>query len=105
MKATCTNSDQSPSLDQENSWRNSASTEVGEGLGLRPESWQQATREAQWDQDIRRPWATSLMPPGDSYPHLCRQQQEVEAEALPTSLEKDVRQNCYSVCDIRRLER
>ncbi|KAM5322294.1 LOW QUALITY PROTEIN: FERM and PDZ domain-containing protein 2 [Glossophaga mutica] len=96
-------SEQSPSLDQENSWRESASLEVGEGLGLRPEFWQQATREAQWDQDMRKPWGTSLIHPGNSNPHLCRQQQEVEAEALPASLKKDMRQNCYSVCDIRRL--
>ncbi|XP_057592158.1 FERM and PDZ domain-containing protein 2 [Hippopotamus amphibius kiboko] len=102
-RATCADSEQSPSLDQEDSRRDSASPEAGEGLGLRPESFQQATREAQWDQDIERPWATSLTCPQDSYPHLCRFYQETDASA--TFLEKDMRQNCYSVCDIRRLER
>ncbi|XP_014423205.2 FERM and PDZ domain-containing protein 2 [Camelus ferus] len=104
-RATCTDSEQSPSLDREDSQKDSASPDAGEGLGLRPESFQPATREAQWDQDTERPWDTSLTCPQDSYPHLCRLHREVVASALATSLEKDVRQNCYSVCDIRRLER
>ena len=74
-------------------------------VSLRPESFQQATREAQWDQDTERPWATSLTRPRDSYPHLLRLHQEMDASTLATSLENDMRQNCYSVCDIRRLER
>uniref|UniRef100_A0A452UK56 FERM and PDZ domain containing 2 n=1 Tax=Ursus maritimus TaxID=29073 RepID=A0A452UK56_URSMA len=82
-RAACTDSEQSPSLDQEDSRRDSASPDAGESLGLRPESFQKATGEAQWDQDLERPWATSLMHRQDSPPHL---------------------QNCYSVCDIRRLE-
>ncbi|XP_058907962.1 FERM and PDZ domain-containing protein 2 [Kogia breviceps] len=104
-RATCTDSEQSPSLDQEDSQRDSASADAGEGLGLRPESFQQATREAQWDQDTERPWATSLTRPRDSYPHLFRLHQEMDASTLATSLENNMRQNCYSVCDIRRLER
>ncbi|XP_006917008.1 FERM and PDZ domain-containing protein 2 [Pteropus alecto] len=104
-RATCTDSEQSPSMDQEDSWRDSVSPDAGDGLGLKLESFQQATREAQWDHDIERPWATSLMRPGDSHPHLCRLYQEVDSGASATCLEKDVRQNCYSVCDIRRLER
>ncbi|KAF6317212.1 FERM and PDZ domain containing 2 [Rhinolophus ferrumequinum] len=96
-KATCTDSEQSPSLGQGDSQRYSASPDTGD--------IQQATRERQWDQDIERPWATSLMCPGDSHPHLCRLHQEVDAAASATSLEKDLIQNCYSVCDIRRLER
>uniref|UniRef100_A0A8C9CJI7 FERM and PDZ domain containing 2 n=1 Tax=Phocoena sinus TaxID=42100 RepID=A0A8C9CJI7_PHOSS len=104
-RATGTDSEQSPSLDQEDSQRDSASADAGEGLGLRPESFQQATREAQWDQDTERPWATSLTRPRDSYPHLFRLHQEMDASTLATSLENDMRQNCYSVCDIRRLER
>ncbi|KAB1271279.1 FERM and PDZ domain-containing protein 2 [Camelus dromedarius] len=104
-RATCTDSEQSPSLDREDSQKDSASPDAGVGLGLRPESFQPATREAQWDQDTERPWDTSLTCPQDSYPHLCRLHREVVASALATSLEKDVRQNCYSVCDIRRLER
>ncbi|XP_061052404.1 putative protein FRMPD2-like [Eubalaena glacialis] len=104
-RATCTDSEQSPSLDQEDSQRDSASADAGEGLGLRPESFQQVTREAQWDQDTERPWATSLTRPRDSYPHLLRLHQEMDASTLATSFENDMRQNCYSVCDIRRLER
>ncbi|KAF5921962.1 hypothetical protein HPG69_015412 [Diceros bicornis minor] len=104
-RATCTDTEQSPSLDQEDSRRDSASLDTGEGLGLKPESFQKATREAQWDQDVERPWAISLMCPQDSHPHLCRLHQEMDASTLATSLEKDVRQNCYSVCDIRRLDR
>nr|KAF6456094.1 FERM and PDZ domain containing 2 [Rousettus aegyptiacus] len=104
-RATCTDSERSPSLDQEDRWRDSVSPDAGEGLGLRPESFQQGTREAQWDHDTERPWATSLMRPEDSHPHLCRPHQEVDSGASATCLEKDVRQNCYSVCDIRRLER
>ncbi|EFB17639.1 hypothetical protein PANDA_014393, partial [Ailuropoda melanoleuca] len=104
-RATCTDTKQSPSLDQEDSQRDSASPDAGESLGLRPESFQKATGEAQWDQDLERPWATSLMHRQDSPPHLCRLQQEMDASTWATSLEKDMRQNCYSVCDIRRLER
>uniref|UniRef100_A0A5F5PG15 FERM and PDZ domain containing 2 n=1 Tax=Equus caballus TaxID=9796 RepID=A0A5F5PG15_HORSE len=105
-RAAGSDSEQSPSLDQEDSQRDSASLDTGEGLGLKPESFQKATREAQWDQDVERPLATSLpRRPQDSHPHLCRLHQELDAAALPTSLEKDVRQNCYSVCDIRKLER
>lgn len=63
------------------------------------EIFQQATREARWDQNMKRHWATSLMHPGESHPHLCRLQQEINTAALATSLEKEVRQNCYSVCD------
>ena len=104
-RATCTDLEQSPSLDQEDSRRDSVSPDTGEGLGLQPESFQQASQEAQWDQDIERPWATSLTGPQDSFPHLCRLHQEMEASTLATSLEKDLRQNCDSVCDIRRLGR
>ncbi|ELR52892.1 FERM and PDZ domain-containing protein 2, partial [Bos mutus] len=104
-RAACTDLEQSPSLDQGDSRRDSASPDTGEGLGLRPESFQQATQEAQWDQDTERPWATSLTDPRDSFPHLCRLHQEMEAPTLATSLEKDLRQNCDSVCDIRRLGR
>ncbi|XP_055281936.1 FERM and PDZ domain-containing protein 2 isoform X2 [Moschus berezovskii] len=102
-RETCTDLEQSPNLDQEDSRRDSASPDTGEGLGLRPESFQQATQKAQWEQDIERPWATSLTGPRDSFPHLCRLHQEMEASTLATSLEKDLRQNCDSVCDIRRL--
>ncbi|XP_053442002.1 FERM and PDZ domain-containing protein 2 [Nycticebus coucang] len=102
-RATCTDSERSPSLDQEDSWRDSASQDTGEGLGLRPESSQKAFREVQWDQGRERPWASSLMHSPSSHPHLCNLHQERNASALATSLEKDIRQNCYSVCDIRRL--
>uniref|UniRef100_H0XG96 FERM and PDZ domain containing 2 n=1 Tax=Otolemur garnettii TaxID=30611 RepID=H0XG96_OTOGA len=104
-RATCTDSERSPSLDQEDSWRDSASPDTGEGLGLRPESSQKAFREVQWDQDRERPWAGSLMHSPSSHPHLCNLHQERDASTLATSLEKDIRQNCYSVCDIRRLGR
>ncbi|XP_078290629.1 FERM and PDZ domain-containing protein 2 isoform X3 [Panthera onca] len=103
-RATCTDSEQSPSPDQEDSRRDSASPDTGESLGPRPESFQKAAGKAQWDQDIERPWATSSMRPQDSPPHLCRLQQEMDASTLATSLERDMRQNCYSVCDIRGLE-
>ncbi|XP_032169024.1 FERM and PDZ domain-containing protein 2 isoform X1 [Mustela erminea] len=103
-KASCTDSEQSPSLDQEDSRRDSASPDAGESLSLRPESFQKAPGEAQGDQDLERPWTTCLTHPQDSHPHLCRLQQEMDASTLATSLEKDMRQNCYSVCDIRRLE-
>ncbi|XP_032122783.1 FERM and PDZ domain-containing protein 2 isoform X6 [Sapajus apella] len=102
-RATCTDSCTSPSLDQEDSWRDSASPDAGESLSLRPESSQKAIREAQWGQDRERPWASSLTHSPESHPHLCKLHQERDASTLATSLEKDVRQNCYSVCDIVRL--
>ncbi|XP_040603651.1 FERM and PDZ domain-containing protein 2 isoform X2 [Mesocricetus auratus] len=102
--ATCTESEQSPSLDQD-SWRDSASLDTGEGLGARPESSYKAVREVKGDQNKQGPWTRSLMHPMESHPHLCKLHQEPEAPALATSLEKDMRQNCYSVCDIRRLGR
>ncbi|KAM8774788.1 LOW QUALITY PROTEIN: FERM and PDZ domain-containing protein 2 [Rhynchonycteris naso] len=69
-RAMCTDSEWSrPSLDPEDSQRDHASLDVGEGLGLKPESFQQATKEAQWDQDMERRWAASLMHPRDSHPH------------------------------------
>nr|XP_045255859.1 FERM and PDZ domain-containing protein 2 isoform X5 [Macaca fascicularis] len=102
-RATCTDSCTSPILDQEDSWRDSASPEAGEGLGLRPESSQKAIRAAQWGQNRERPWASSLTHSPESHPHLCKLHQERDASTLETSLEKDVRQNCYSVCDIMRL--
>uniref|UniRef100_A0A8C8W0P5 FERM and PDZ domain containing 2 n=1 Tax=Peromyscus maniculatus bairdii TaxID=230844 RepID=A0A8C8W0P5_PERMB len=101
--ATCTESEQSPSLDQEDSWRDSASLDTGEGLAPRPESSYKAVREAKGDQNRQGAWARSLMHPMESHPHVCKLHQEAEAPALATSLEKDMRQNCYSVCDIRRL--
>ncbi|XP_012506712.1 PREDICTED: FERM and PDZ domain-containing protein 2 [Propithecus coquereli] len=104
-RAACTDSERSPSLDQEDSWRDSASPDTGEGLGLRPESSQKAIREVQWGQDRARPGARSLMRPPESHPHLCNLHQERDASTLATSLEKDIRQNCYSVCDISRLGR
>uniref|UniRef100_A0A2K6UXU7 FERM and PDZ domain containing 2 n=1 Tax=Saimiri boliviensis boliviensis TaxID=39432 RepID=A0A2K6UXU7_SAIBB len=104
-RATCTDSCTSLSLDQEDSWRDSASPDAGESLGLRPESSQKAIREAQWVQDRERPWASSLTHSPESHPHLCKLHQERDASTLATSLEKDVRQNCYSVCDIMRLGR
>ncbi|KAK2500508.1 hypothetical protein MC885_008496 [Smutsia gigantea] len=48
----------------------------GESLGLRPESVQKANRKPQWDQDIERPQASSLMHPWDSHPHSCRLHRE-----------------------------
>ncbi|XP_055208996.2 FERM and PDZ domain-containing protein 2 isoform X2 [Gorilla gorilla gorilla] len=104
-RATCTDSCTSPILDQEDSWRDSASPDAGEGLGLRPESSQKAIREAQWGQNRERPWASSLTHSPESHPHLCKLRQERDESTLATSLEKDVRQNCYSVCDIMRLGR
>ncbi|CAH7127626.1 Frmpd2 [Phodopus roborovskii] len=100
--ATCTESEQSPSLDQD-SWRDSASLDTGEGLGARPESSYKVVREVKGNQNRQGPWTRSLMHPMESHPHLCKLHQEPEAPALATSLEKDMRQNCYSVCDIRRL--
>ncbi|XP_035305861.1 putative protein FRMPD2-like [Cricetulus griseus] len=102
--ATGTESEQSPSLDQD-SWRDSASLDTGEGLGGRPESSYKAVREVKGDQNRQEPWTRSLMHPMESHPHLCKLHQEPETPALATSLEKDMRQNCYSVCDIRRLGR
>lgn len=102
---TCPESEQSHSLDQEDSWRDSASLDIGEGLGSRSESSYKAVREVKGDQNRQGPWARSPMRPMESHPHLCKLHQEPEAPALATSLEKDVRQNCYSVCDIRRLGR
>ncbi|XP_078200089.1 FERM and PDZ domain-containing protein 2 isoform X4 [Callithrix jacchus] len=102
-RATCTDLCTSPSLDQEDSWRDSASPDAVGSLGLRPESSQKAIREAQWGQDRERPWASSLTHSPESHPHLCKLHQERDASTLATSLEKDVRQNCYSVCDILRL--
>ncbi|XP_062943414.1 FERM and PDZ domain-containing protein 2 isoform X1 [Cynocephalus volans] len=104
-RATCIDSELSPNLDQEDSWRDSASPDAGEGLGPRPESFQKTIREVQQVQDMERPRASSLPRPPESHPHLCKLHQETHASALATSLEKDVRQNCYSVCDIRRLGR
>lgn len=103
--ATCTESEQSPSLDQEDSWRDSASLDIGEGLGSRPESSYKAVREVKGDQHRQQPWTRSPLRPMESHPHLCKLHREPEAPALATSLEKDMRQNCYSVCDIRRLGR
>nr|XP_044993588.1 FERM and PDZ domain-containing protein 2 [Jaculus jaculus] len=104
-RMTCTDSEQSPSLDQEDSWRDSASLDMGEGLGPRPESFRKALREAQGDQDRERPWTKSQMQPLELHPHSCRLSKETEVPTLPTSLEKEMRQTCYSVCDLRRLER
>ncbi|XP_008057839.1 putative protein FRMPD2-like isoform X2 [Carlito syrichta] len=104
-RATCTDSEWSPSLDQEDSWRDSASPDAGEGLTFRPESSRKAIREAQWGQDTEKPWARSLTHPPESHPHLCKLHQERGTSTLATSLEKDMRQNCYSICDIRKLAR
>ncbi|XP_032775252.1 FERM and PDZ domain-containing protein 2 [Rattus rattus] len=103
--ATRAESEQSPSLDQEDNWRDSTSLDAGEGLSPRPESSYKAEREVKGDGDKQRPWARSLMHPMESHPHLCKLHPEPETPALATSLEKDMRQNCYSVCDIRRLGR
>ncbi|KAM6157203.1 LOW QUALITY PROTEIN: FERM and PDZ domain-containing protein 2 [Erethizon dorsatum] len=94
--ATCTDSEQSPSLDQEDSWRDSTSPDAGEGLDL---------REARGRPDRDRPCTRSLALPLESHPHLCQRHQEMEVPFLATPLEQDMRQNCYSVCDIRRLGR
>ncbi|KAG3264990.1 FERM and PDZ domain containing 2, transcript variant X5 [Ictidomys tridecemlineatus] len=102
-RATCTDSEHSPSLDQEDRWRDSASLDAGEDLNLRPESFYKATSEAQGGQDREKLWAGSLTRPLESHPHLCKLHQEMEPPILATSLENDLRQNCYSVCDIRRL--
>ncbi|XP_013364256.1 PREDICTED: FERM and PDZ domain-containing protein 2 isoform X3 [Chinchilla lanigera] len=94
-RTTCTDSEQSPSLDQEDSWRDSTSLDAGEGLAL---------GGAQGSQDRDRPWAKSLALPLQSH-HLCQRHKDSEVSPLATPLEQDMRQNCYSVCDIRRLSR
>ncbi|KAM5236491.1 FERM and PDZ domain-containing protein 2 [Ctenodactylus gundi] len=91
-----------PSLDQEDSWRDGASSDVEEGLRLRPESFHK-DKEAQGGQEGDRPWARSSVHPLESHPHLCKRHQETEAPLLATALEKNLRQSCYSACDIRRL--
>ncbi|XP_017653915.1 FERM and PDZ domain-containing protein 2 isoform X2 [Nannospalax galili] len=103
--ATCTDSEQSPSLVKEGNWRDSASLDTGKGMGPRPESFHKAVRGVKGDRGRERSWAGSLMLPLESPPHLCKLHQEPESPILTTSLEKDMRQNCYSVCDIRRLGR
>ncbi|XP_007936874.2 FERM and PDZ domain-containing protein 2 [Orycteropus afer afer] len=105
-RSTDTDLELSPSLDQEGNVREGASLDTGEGLCLMPESFQKTTREAHWDQEtpLERPWVSYSTCPGD-HPPLCKNQQEMDTSTLATSLEKEVRQNCYSVCDIRRLER
>nr|XP_023419256.1 FERM and PDZ domain-containing protein 2 isoform X2 [Cavia porcellus] len=95
-RATCTDSEQSPSLDQEDSWRDSTSPEAGEDLAL---------GEAQGSRDTDRPRARSLALPLESHPHLCQRHRETEVPSPASPLEQDMRQNCYSVCDIRRLGR
>ncbi|XP_049710882.1 FERM and PDZ domain-containing protein 2 isoform X4 [Elephas maximus indicus] len=103
-KSTGTDSELSPSLDQEGSPRDGASPDTGEGLDLRPESFHKVL----WDQDthLERPWAScSTHPcPQDAHILLYRLKQEMDASPSATSLEKEVRQNCYSVCGIRRFE-
>ncbi|XP_060047269.1 putative protein FRMPD2-like [Erinaceus europaeus] len=103
-RKTCPDSGQTPSVDPEDGQGDHDSLGVGKDLALSPESFRKIPREMQSDQDIIRPCAASLMRPQDHHPHLCRRHQEIDALALATSLEKDLRQNCYSVCDIRRLE-
>ncbi|KAM9618026.1 LOW QUALITY PROTEIN: FERM and PDZ domain-containing protein 2 [Trichechus inunguis] len=95
----------SPSLDR-GSPRDGVFPDRGEGLGLRPESFQKPTREPPWGQDthLERAWASCLTRPRDPHLLLCRRQQEMDASPSAPSLEKGVRQNCYSACDIRRLE-
>ncbi|KFO33983.1 FERM and PDZ domain-containing protein 2 [Fukomys damarensis] len=95
-KAMYTDSEKSPSLEQEDSWRDSTSPDAREGLAL---------GEAQGSQDGDRPWARSLALALESHPHLWHCHLETEEPALATPLEQDMRQNCYSVCDIRRLGR
>ncbi|XP_023563030.1 FERM and PDZ domain-containing protein 2 isoform X1 [Octodon degus] len=94
-RATCTDSEKSPSLDQEDSWRDSTSSDAGEGLAL---------GKAPGGQDKDRTWARLALPV-DSHPHLCQHHQETKVPPLASPLEQDMRQNCYSVCDIRRLGR
>ncbi|XP_036014875.1 FERM and PDZ domain-containing protein 2 isoform X3 [Mus musculus] len=103
--ATCAGSEQSPSLDQEDNWRDSTSLDAGEGLSPGPESSYKDVRQVKGDREKERPWAKSWMHPMESHPHVCKLHPEPETPALATSLEKDMRQNCYSVCDIRRLGR
>ncbi|KAM9197864.1 LOW QUALITY PROTEIN: FERM and PDZ domain-containing protein 2 [Dugong dugon] len=95
----------SPSLDR-GSPKDGAFPDRGEGLGLRPESFQKPTREPHWGQDahLERAWASCLTSPRDPHLLLCRLQQEMDASPSAPSLEKEVRQNCCSACDIRRLE-
>ncbi|XP_048191980.1 FERM and PDZ domain-containing protein 2 [Perognathus longimembris pacificus] len=99
-RAVCTDWEQGPILGQEGNLG-----DAEEGLRLGPEPLRKAVREAQGNQDPARPWAKSSRHLLESHPHLCKLHQETEALELTSSLEKDIRQSCYSVCDISRLER
>ncbi|XP_062070299.1 FERM and PDZ domain-containing protein 2 [Lepus europaeus] len=104
-RAACTDSEQSPSLDRDERWRDSTSPDTGECLRLTAEPFQKALREVQGGQGRERPWASSLTHAPESQPHLCRLRRDKEAPPMPTALERDMRQHCYSVCDLRRLGR
>ncbi|XP_069876883.1 FERM and PDZ domain-containing protein 2 isoform X2 [Dipodomys merriami] len=101
--AVCTDLEQGPIVDQRGHWRDSTSGDTGEGLELKPEAVSKVGREAQGNQDRDRHWMKSSRRPLESHPHLCKLHQETETLTLASSLEKDMRQNCYSVCDISRL--
>ncbi|KAM4852244.1 putative protein FRMPD2-like [Thomomys bottae] len=103
--AECTDLEKGPLLDQEGGWRDSTSGDAVEGLGLRPEPFSKAARDTQGNPDRDRHWVKSWRHPLESHPHLCKLHQDTEALTLASSLEKDMRQNCYSVCDISRLGR
>uniref|UniRef100_A0A8C0XMB8 PDZ domain-containing protein n=1 Tax=Castor canadensis TaxID=51338 RepID=A0A8C0XMB8_CASCN len=104
-RATCTDSEQSPSFDQEDNWRESTYLDMGQDLSLRPDSSHKAVRLMQEDQNRDRPWTKASMHSLESHPHLCKLRQETETPTSATFLEKGMRQNCYSMCAIKRLGR
>uniref|UniRef100_A0A6I8NJI7 FERM and PDZ domain containing 2 n=1 Tax=Ornithorhynchus anatinus TaxID=9258 RepID=A0A6I8NJI7_ORNAN len=99
IKADSTSPDSGRSLDQDNSERNSFSPDLEENLDTSTASFHETNilkGEVQ-EPDEERPLSSHLLHPEAIHDeHFWRSDKKTE---LLTSLEEDMRQNCYSVCD------
>ncbi|XP_068923170.1 FERM and PDZ domain-containing protein 2 [Petaurus breviceps papuanus] len=103
IRAECLTLEHRSNLNPGNSEKDSSSLESEEDVDSKAVSFHKATDEEEWgsDEGKERPWHTLLTHPDVSHEYSWSHHQETAVPELVSSLEEDVRQNCYSVCDIR----
>nr|XP_020852674.1 FERM and PDZ domain-containing protein 2 isoform X2 [Phascolarctos cinereus] len=105
-RAECLTSEHRSNSNPGNSEKDSSSLESEEDVGSKTVSFHKSIDEEEWssDEDEERTWGALLTHPDVFHECSWSHHQETAAPELVSSLEEDVRQNCYSVCDVRTSE-
>uniref|UniRef100_G3WYG2 FERM and PDZ domain containing 2 n=1 Tax=Sarcophilus harrisii TaxID=9305 RepID=G3WYG2_SARHA len=106
-RVECLTPEHRSNLNLGNNERDSSLLESEEYVDSKTIFFHKTIDEEEWDSDEgeERPWGTLLTHSDISYEYSWNHHQETTVPELVSSLEEDVRQNCYSVSDVRTPER